>query len=110
MTAFVGLMLVVFGHVLAIAVVGAALWGVGTSMGFPTGISAAADDPRRAAARVSVAASIAYTAFLAGPPLIGFVGDHVGVLHGLTVTAGLLALAALICGACAPLQSHSEQP
>jgi predicted MFS family arabinose efflux permease len=107
-TALAGLLLVVFGHAYPIALVGAVLWGLGTSLGFPTGISAAADDPRYAAARVSVAASIAYVAFLAGPPVIGFVGDHTGVLHGLTVAAGLLALAVLICGACAPLRPEED--
>ena len=66
--ALVGLLLVVFGTVLPVAMVGAVLWGAGTALGFPVGMSAAADDPAMAAARVSVAASIAYTAFLAGPP------------------------------------------
>jgi fucose permease len=108
--ALVGLVLVVFGRAAPLALLGAALWGLGTSLGFPTGISAAADDPRRAAARVSVTASVAYVAFLAGPPLIGFVGNHVGVLHGLTVAAGLLAVAVLVCGACAPLEEVAEQP
>ena len=51
-------------------------------------MSAAADEPQMSAARVSVVASIGYTAFLAGPPLIGFLGDEVGVLRALTVTAG----------------------
>ncbi|HEY7007836.1 MAG TPA: MFS transporter [Jatrophihabitantaceae bacterium] len=102
-TAFAGLLVVVFAHLYAFALVGAVLWGIGTALGFPTGMSAAADDPRYAAARVSVVASIAYVAFLAGPPVIGFVGDHLGVLHALTVAAGLLAVAAAICGACAPL-------
>jgi MFS family permease len=102
--AFIGLMLVVFGQLLAVAVVGSVLWGLGAALGFPVGMSAAADDPQRAAARVSVVASIGYTAFLAGPPLIGFLGDHVGVLRALTVAAGLLALAILIAGACRPIQ------
>jgi MFS family permease len=102
--AFIGLMLVVFGQLLAVAVVGSVLWGLGAALGFPVGMSAAADDPRRAAARVSVVASIGYTAFLAGPPLIGFLGDHVGVLRALTVAAGLLALAILIAGTCRPIQ------
>jgi predicted MFS family arabinose efflux permease len=106
--AFAGLLVVVFGQVFAVAVVGTALWGLGTSLGFPTGISAAADDPRRAPARVSVAASIAYLAFLAGPPLIGFVGDHVGVLRALTVAAGLLAIAVLVCGATAPVSDPAD--
>jgi fucose permease len=107
-TGLVGLLTVVFGHVYPLALVGAVLWGLGASLGFPTGISAAADDPKQAAARVSVAASIAYVAFLAGPPVIGFVGDHTGVLHGLTVAAALLALAIMICGACAPLEVKDD--
>jgi fucose permease len=103
LSALVGLLLVVFGHALPIAIVGAALWGLGAALGFPTGMSAAADDPLRAAGRVSVVASIGYLAFLAGPPLIGFLGDRVGVLHALTVTAALLAVAILVAGACRPL-------
>ena len=46
-----------------------------------------------AAPRVSVIASIGYVAFLGGPPLIGFLGQHTGVLHALTAVAVLLALA-----------------
>lgn len=103
--AFIGLLVVVFGSWYPLALFGSALWGLGTALGFPTGISAAADDSRRAAARVSVAASIGYVAFLAGPPLIGFVGDHVGVLHALTVTAGVLVVALLVSGSVAPLKS-----
>ncbi len=107
--AVAGLVLVVFAHSIVAAFVGVAAWGVGTSLGFPTGMSAAADDPRRAAARVSVAASIAYVSFLAGPPLVGFVGDHVGVLRALTVTLVLLALAVFLCQACAPIAPQREE-
>jgi predicted MFS family arabinose efflux permease len=107
LSALVGLMLVVFGHALPIAIVGAALWGLGAALGFPTGMSAAADDPLRAAGRVSVVASIGYLAFLAGPPVIGLLGDHVGVLRALTVTAALLTIAILIAGACRPLAGSS---
>ena len=102
--ALVGLLLVVFGTLLPVAMLGAVLWGAGTALGFPVGMSAAADDPAMAAARVSVAASIAYTAFLAGPPLIGFLGDEVGVLRALTTVAGLLAVALLLGGITRPLQ------
>lgn len=76
--ALVGLLMIVFGQLLPIALLGAVLLGLGTSLGFPVGMSAAADDPTYAAARVSVVASIGYTAFLAGPPLIGFLGNQVG--------------------------------
>ena len=110
LVALVGLLLVVFGGVVALAAVGAVLWGLGTALGFPVGMSAAADDPRRAAGRVSVVASIGYTAFLAGPPLIGFLGDHVGVLRALTVTAALLGLAALVAGTIRPLAPDDARP
>ncbi|WBB81023.1 MFS transporter [Micromonospora sp. WMMD882] len=73
-----------------VAVAGAALWGLGASLGFPVGMSAAADEEEHAAVRVSVVAAIGYTAFLAGPPLIGLLGDHVGTLRALLVVPLLL--------------------
>ena len=101
--ALAGLALVVFGGNLATAMAGAALWGLGTSLGFPVGMSAAGDDPTRAAGRVSVVATIGYVAFLAGPPLIGFLAQEVGVLRALTVTGGLVAIGLLISGVLRPL-------
>lgn len=89
-----GVLLIVYGGPLV--VVGILLWGVGASLGFPVGMSAAADDERYAAVRVSVVSTIAYTAFLAGPPLLGFVADRVGSLHALLVVALLLAPSALV--------------
>lgn len=106
LVAFAGLMLVVFGHFLALAIAGSALWGLGAALGFPVGMSAAADEPRYAAGRVSVVSSIGYTAFLAGPPLIGFIGNHIGVLRALTVAGALLALAALLAGQTRPPVTH----
>lgn len=92
----VGVVLIVFADHLALVVVGIVLWGMGASLGFPVGISAAADDPARAAIRVSVVSTIGYAAFLAGPPLLGFVGDEVGTLKALLVVAVLLLPAALV--------------
>ena len=77
---------------------------VGISLGFPVGMSAAADDPARAASRVSVVSSIGYCAFLAGPPLIGFLGHQTSVLHALSAVIALLALAALVAGNVRPLR------
>ena len=102
--ALVGLVLVIFSSLFGVAIAGALLWGLGASLGFPLGMSAAGDDPRHAAGRVSVVASIGYTAFLAGPPLVGFLGDHVGVLHALSAVAAMLAVAAVIAEACRPLK------
>jgi MFS family permease len=81
----------------AVAVAGAALWGFGSALGFPIGMSAAGDDPRAAVRNISVVATIGYAASLAGPPLLGLAGDHVGLLRALiaplvtVVVAGLLA-------------------
>lgn len=109
--ALVGLMLIVFGAVLPVALLGSVLFGLGAALGFPLGMSAAADEPQYAPGRVSVVASIGYTAFLAGPPLIGFLGDRVGVLRALTVAAGMLALALMVTAATrAPAPIAAEQP
>jgi MFS family permease len=86
----VGAGIAVLAGSLALAMVGVAIWGLGASLGFPVGMSAAADDESRAAARVSVVALIGYTAFLAGPPLVGLLGDHVGILRALLVVPILL--------------------
>jgi MFS family permease len=91
-----GVLLIVLADQPALVVVGIVLWGVGASLGFPVGMSAAADDPVRAASRVSVVSTIGYAAFLAGPPLLGFVGDEVGTLQALLVVAVLLMPAALV--------------
>jgi MFS family permease len=104
----VGLLLFVFGRTTPVAFVGALLWGAGVSLGFPVGMSAGADDERMAPARVSVVASIGYCAFLAGPPLIGFLGDQLTVLRALTSVAVLLGLAALVAGAVRPLDREHQ--
>ena len=98
-----GLALFVFGSHVAIAFAGALLWGLGASLGFPVGMSAAADDPKRAAPRVSVVASIGYCAFLGGPPLVGFLGDHITVQKGLVAVAVLLGVALGLARAIKPL-------
>ncbi len=86
-----------------LAFVGAVAWGIGASLGFPIGMSAGADDPARSAARVSVISSIGYCAFLAGPPVIGFLGQHLTVARALAAAAVLLGLAALMAACVRPL-------
>ncbi len=76
---------------------------MGASLGFPVGMSAAADDPTRAAVRVSVVSSIGYTAFLAGPPLIGVLAQLDGILVALFVVVAALLLGLLASGATRPL-------
>jgi fucose permease len=88
--AALGVVLVVFGgHPVPVGL-GILLWGLGASLGFPVGMSAAADDPARSAARVSVVSTVGYAAFLGGPPLLGYLGDHVGTLDAMLLVAFLM--------------------
>ncbi|HRK47634.1 MAG TPA: MFS transporter, partial [Nocardioides sp.] len=87
---------------------GVVLWGLGSALGFPVGMSAAADDPVRSAARVSVVSTIGYGAFLAGPPLLGWLGDHVGTLDSLLAVALLMIPAALTVFAARPPTAVSQ--
>jgi MFS family permease len=93
----VGLALFIFASEPWVIVVGTLLWGIGCSLAFPVGMSAAADVPDRtdAAARVSAVAMIGYCAFLVGPPLIGFLGEQFGILNALILLLGLMAVAGL---------------
>jgi MFS family permease len=90
--AVVGLGIFVFAPTPWLAYVGLAVWGLGASLGFPVGMSAAADDPAKAAARVSVVSTIGYCAFLCGPPLLGLLAEHVGILHSLLAVMVMLAV------------------
>jgi MFS family permease len=58
---------------------------------------------------VSVIASVGYCAFLAGPPAVGFLGDHVTVLRAVTAVAVLLGIAALITAVVAPPRQDAPQ-
>jgi MFS family permease len=101
-SALVGVLLFVFAPNVPLALAGTVLWGIGAALGFPVGMSAAADEPERAAARVSVVSAIGYTAFLAGPPLIGFLAEATGFLRALLVVIAFLAVSVLAVGAARP--------
>lgn len=90
--AAVGLVLVIVVDSQAVALVGTAMWGLGASLGFPIGMSAAADDARMATARVGAVATIGYVAFLAGPPLLGFLGEQLGLRTAMWVVLAFVVL------------------
>ncbi len=93
--AIVGLLLVIIGPNAVMAIIGIVLWGLGASLGFPVGMSAAADDPERATANVAAVATIGYVAFLIGPPLLGLLGDQMGLRSAFIVVLVLVAVALL---------------
>ncbi|PPG90922.1 MFS transporter [Rathayibacter rathayi] len=92
--AIAGILLFILAPVDALVVVGAVAWGLGCSLGFPVGMSAAAEGPH-SAARVSAVAMLGYVAFLVGPPAIGFLGEHYGLLNALFLVLALVVMAGL---------------
>ncbi|WP_322746790.1 MFS transporter [Cellulomonas sp. S1-8] len=101
--AAVGLLVFGLADQLWLALVGVAAWGMGAALGFPVGMSAAADDPLRAAPRVAVVSTIGYSAFLAGPPLLGLLAEHVGYRHALLAILVPVVLGLLVMSAVRPL-------
>ena len=103
--AVAGVLTVVLSPGIPGALAGAVLWGLGASLGFPLGMSAAGDEAARSAARVSVVGSIGYTAFLGGPPLVGLLADHVTVRDAILVACGAALVGFLAAAAARPLRS-----
>lgn len=85
-----------------VAALGVVLWAIGVSLGFPLGMSAAAegDDPPT---QVSVAASIGYLSSLIGPPVIGFLAESLGLLSALWCLAVLFLAAFAAAGSLRPI-------
>jgi fucose permease len=96
-----GIALIIFVDVDWIAGVSVILWGAGASLGFPLTISAASDTGPDAPTRVSVVATTGYLAFLVGPPLLGFLGEHYGLRSAMLVVLALVIVAALVAKAVA---------
>jgi heme A synthase len=67
-------------------------------------MSAAADDPDRAAVRVSVVSSIGYAAFFTGPPLVAVLIHIAGLPHALLIVIAAAVLAAALSA------STAQQP
>jgi fucose permease len=96
-----GIALIIFVDIAWVAGVSVVLWGLGASLGFPLTISAASDTGPDAPTRVSVVATTGYLAFLVGPPLLGFLGEHYGLRSAMLVVLMLVLIAALVARAVA---------
>lgn len=103
--AAVGIVLVIWGPHYGVAAFGVLLWGLGASLGFPVGLSAAGDEPQGAAARVGAVATTGYIAFLVGPPALGFLGESFGLLHAMIAVLIGVIIAGLLSNAAKPIDS-----
>ncbi|MBD3919353.1 MFS transporter [Paenibacillus sp. PR3] len=107
--AIIGLLIVIFGRSYEFAIVGVVLWGFGAACGFPVGLSAAGDDPRGVAARVGAVSTVGYLAFLVGPPVLGLIGESIGLLRALIFILITVMVAGLLSQAARPIEQASRE-
>ncbi|MEY1557375.1 sugar MFS transporter [Yoonia sp. R2331] len=82
------------------------LIGLGVSVGFPLGVSAAAAlDDVHEGANIAIMSSVAICGFLFGPPLIGFLAEAFTLGVGLLALLPGLIAGLWLCGALAPAES-----
>ena len=89
---------------------GVVLWGIGVSLGFPLGTSAAGQSGPDPVARISVVSSIGYCANLAGPPVVGALAEPAGLLNALWVIAALFIAAFAAAGSLRPVPHPEPAP
>lgn len=104
----VGVVLVILGGSLPVALLGSALWGAGVALGFPLFLSAAGEG-ENAARRVSFVASSGYMAFLVGPPVLGLVAQSIGLLSMFWILVVFALAAAVFATAAGGRQSTPAQ-
>ena len=80
----------------AVALIGAAAWGLGLSVVFPSAMSAAGEVPGRGGRAIAVVSTIGYGGFLLGAPLIGFLAHRMPLDRALLAVAVLVLLVAIL--------------
>lgn len=87
-----GIALFIFSSDVFTLFMSAVMWGLGVSLGFPLGISAAASHPTDSARRVGLVSVFGYASMLTGPPILGLFAHSWGILAGLWLPALSLLL------------------
>jgi fucose permease len=86
-----GIVIVMLTNVINLPYLGAALWGLGCSLGFPLCLTSITEDPRLAPPRVSMVFFTGNLGSLAIPPLLGGIGQLVGLFAAFAIPVGLIA-------------------
>lgn len=105
--AAIGVAAVIFSGSAVVAGISVMFWGLGVSLGFPLAIAAAGDSGPDSVARVGLVATAGYIAFLVGPPLLGFLGEHFGLRSAMLVVLAVLVVAFAIAPAAGPRSGRS---
>lgn len=83
----------------AVALAGAAAWGLGLAIVFPSAVSAAGQVPGRADRAIATVSTIGYGGFLFGAPLIGTLAHVIPLLDALLVVAAFALLIVVLAPA-----------
>ncbi|MBK5239222.1 MAG: MFS transporter [Actinomycetales bacterium] len=86
-----GIAIVMLTNVIHLPYLGAALWGLGCSLGFPLCITSITDDPRLAPPRVSMVFLSGNFGSLAIPPLLGGIGQFIGLFAAFAIPVTVIA-------------------
>lgn len=104
-----GVVLTVAAPALLGAYLGAVAWGFGVALVFPAAMSAGGEVPGRASDAIAAVSTIGYGGFLLGPPLIGVLGQHVGLGSALLVLPVLAAGIVVLSPALRPYAPPAAQ-
>ncbi len=97
--ALAGIGILVIAPDFTVALAGFAVVGLGASVGFPLAVTAAADlDPARSSTSVATLSFVALLGFLVGPPLIGFIGQHIDLRAGIAALLPILVASLVLSG------------
>ncbi|MEG3001370.1 MAG: MFS transporter [Comamonas sp.] len=97
LAAALGVALAIFAPVPWLGAASVLFWGLGAALGFPLALSAAGEgDAADSARRVGAVASLGYVAFLVGPPMLGFLGEHWGLRLGMLPVLAMALVAAVL--------------
>ncbi len=100
--AAVGLATALVVQTTPVAVLGFACLGAGLATVVPTVFRAAGARTSSPGAGIAAVSTVGYSAFLVGPPFLGFLADATSLPLALWTVVGLCALIALLAGATAP--------
>ena len=104
--AVLGSLLVGYAPIDWVALLGFTLLGLGCSAVYPLAVSAAAQrTDRPAAVNVAALGQVTFVVFFLGPPLLGFVGQYLGIRNSYLVTLPLTVLGLIAAARALPTRN-----